>query len=136
MSGRRRRPVSVGGASLFAVLIILCLMVFAVLARLTAQSERNLAQKAADSLSAYYDAEYRAIVRLAEIKNPAPDAPETVIFGMMTFTEEIDENRELRVTLDIAGGEVNVIEWAVVIKGDDEGGTEESGFGDLIVPMF
>jgi hypothetical protein len=105
----RRRPVSVGMVSLFAVLIILCLMIFAVLARLSAGSELSLAEKAAESVTAYYDAEYRAIIRLAT---------ESAASG--TFTEEIDQNRELRVTFRITGTGKVIDEWAVEIKGTGE----------------
>jgi hypothetical protein len=59
---KKRKPVAVGLTSLFAVLIVLCLVIFAVLSRITAQSELALAQRAADTVSDRYDAEYRYIV--------------------------------------------------------------------------
>jgi hypothetical protein len=104
----RRRPVSIGGASLFAVLIILCLMVFAVLARLSAQSERALSERAAASVEAYYAAEYRALQRIAGLEPPG------------TFTEEIDMHRELKVTFRIVDYRTVIDEWAVVTKGTGE----------------
>jgi len=104
----RRRPVSVGGASLFAVLIILCLMVFAVLARLSAQSERALAERAGQAVEAYYAAEYRALHRIADMSEAG------------TFTEEIDENRELRVTFSIIEDKTVIDEWTVVNKNTGE----------------
>jgi len=104
----RRRPMSVGMASLFAVLIILCLMIFAVLARLSASAELNLAEKAAESVQAYYNAEYRAVVRLSEQTSSG------------TFSEEIDQNRELRVTFRISETGTVIDEWAVVNKNTGE----------------
>jgi hypothetical protein len=94
--------------SLFSVLIILCLMIFAVLARLSAGSELSLAEKAAESVTAYYDAEYRAIIRLTEATASG------------TFTEEIDQNRELRVTFRITESGKVIDEWAIEIKGTGE----------------
>jgi hypothetical protein len=58
----KRRPVSVGLTSLFTVLIVLCLVIFAVLSRLTAQSELALAQRAADTVAGRYEDEYRYVV--------------------------------------------------------------------------
>jgi len=104
MENKRRRPVNVGMASLFAVLIVLCLVIFAVLSGMTAKSELALAQKAADSLSAYYAAEYRAVEKLAGISESG------------SFTEEIDENRELRVVYRIADDRIVIDEWAVAVK--------------------
>ncbi|MCL1831531.1 MAG: hypothetical protein FWG45_01315 [Oscillospiraceae bacterium] len=59
---KRRKPFSMGLTSLFAVLIVLCLVVFAVLSQLTAKSELALAQRAADTVMEAYNAEYRAVV--------------------------------------------------------------------------
>jgi hypothetical protein len=107
--------------SLFSVLIILCLMIFAVLARLSAGSELSLAEKAAESVTAYYDAEYRAVIRLAEMAEPG------------TFTEEIDQNRELRVTFRITETGKVIDEWAVEIKGT---GDKEEAPGFSAPPIF
>ena len=104
----RRRPMSVGMASLFAVLIVLCLMIFAVLARLSASAELKLAEKAAESVQAYYEAEYKAIIKLS------------VMSGTGTFTEEIDQNRELRVRFSVTEGHIVIEEWAVVNKNTGE----------------
>ena len=104
MNKQKRQPVAVGVTSLFAVLITLCLTVFAVLSCLTAQSELALAEKAADSVTAFYEAECRAVGRLAE----------SVGFG--TFTETIDENRELRVSYRSTENGIEIDEWAVVRK--------------------
>jgi len=100
-----KRPSGVGLSSLFAVLIVLCLLVFAVLAKLAAESELELAQKAADSVTAFYNAENRAVVRLYEQTESG------------SFIEDIDENRELFVRFEIINGEVEIMEWVVVRKG-------------------
>ena len=128
----RRRPMNVGGASLFSVLVILCLMVFAVLARLSALSERSLAEKASESIACYYDAEYRASVRLAEIKNQ----PELYGAGeVITYTEEIDRNRELHVTIVITEDGIDCTEWASVNKNTVENENEQESDG-LSVLIF
>jgi hypothetical protein len=95
---------AVGLTSLFAVLIALCLTVFAVLAWITARSELALAERGAELVTAFYEAEYRAVMRLNEAVESG------------TFGEEIDDNRELRVTWRIIGGEITIDEWVVVHK--------------------
>ncbi|MCL2633366.1 MAG: hypothetical protein FWD34_02505 [Oscillospiraceae bacterium] len=102
----RRSPINVGGASLFAVLIILCLTVFAVLAKLSADSEKQLAIRTADSIQAYYDADYRAVLRLFEV----------TVSG--EFVEEIDANRELKVVYIVTEDGIFIEEWAAVGKTD------------------
>jgi hypothetical protein len=124
MNNTRKRPMSVGLASLFAVLIVLCLMIFAVLARLSAQSELNLAEIAARSVLAYYDAEYRAVVRLANSDSSG------------TFTEEIDENRELRVVFRITEEGTFIDEWVVVRIGTHEPEPEPTFGGAGGPPIF
>ena len=116
MGMNRRRPVNVGGASLFAVLIILCLTVFAVLTRLTAASELALAEKAALTQASYYEAEYRAVVRTAEIQN---NINLYNIGEIIDFAEEIDKNRKLQVILRITENGVIREKWAVVSVGGD-----------------
>jgi hypothetical protein len=106
-----KRPVSIGISSLFAVLIVLCLVIFAILAGITARAELDLAEKAALAVSAFYDAEERAVVRLLEQTESGE------------FTEKIDENRELFVRFEIVNDEVGIIEWAVVRK--SSGATED-----------
>ena len=128
----KRRPVNVGGASLFAVLIILCLTIFAVLARLTAASELSLSEKAAQAQALYYEAECRAVVRAAEIQN------NLYIYSIgeaIEFAEEIDENRELRVTLRITESGVIRDTWYVANKDTDkpdETPFHEGNFGVMI----
>ncbi|MCL1866780.1 MAG: hypothetical protein FWF82_05165 [Oscillospiraceae bacterium] len=106
----KRRPLGVGLASLFAVLVILCLMVFAVLSRITAKNELALAKKAADSAAAFYAAEVQAAVCISsEMSN------ETT-----SFKVEIDKHRELSVVYRIDDGKLVVDEWIVVNKFDGE----------------
>lgn len=129
---RKRRPVNVGGASLFAVLIILCLTVFAVLARITAASELALAERAAEAQSLFYQAEREAVERAAEFQAQIYNS----IGDELKFSVDIDENRELRVVLRVTANGVVRDEWAVVNK--DLGEPEDQGFpgGGLGVIIF
>jgi hypothetical protein len=70
---RRRKPAAVGLTSLFAVLIVLCLVIFAVLSRLTARNELALANRAADTVSERYAAEYREVVYGETTPPPEPE---------------------------------------------------------------
>ncbi|MCL1823222.1 MAG: hypothetical protein FWG44_03380 [Oscillospiraceae bacterium] len=116
-------PVTVGISSLFAVLIILCLTVFAVLARLSAQDERALAEKAADSITVYYEAELRAVEQVAKIQS---ELQFYVVGEVIAFKEEIDANRELSVVLKVQENGISCEKWAAVNKSDED---ESEGFG-------
>jgi len=104
----KRRPVTIGMSSLFAVLIVLCLIIFAILAHLTAKSELALAERAAESVTAYYVAEHLAVQRLQSIEGN--------VGAKGLFSQDIDENRRLRVGYTINEDGVVVTEWVVVRK--------------------
>jgi hypothetical protein len=74
-NNNRRKPFATGLMSLFAVLITLCLVIFAILALLTARNELALANRAADTVSARYESEYRYVVYGEVPTEPTP--PET-----------------------------------------------------------
>jgi len=107
-------------ASLFAVLVVLCLVVFAVLSRITASSELALTQRAADSVTAYYAAEHKAAQRLADVSEAGE------------FTQEIDDNRELLVSYELTDHGVRITQWVIVRK--DTGEKTNQGFGEI--PVF
>jgi len=73
----KQKPAAVGLMSLFAVLITLCLVIFAILARLTAHNELALAQRAADTVSTRYENEFRYVVygELPEVPEPPATEP-------------------------------------------------------------
>ena len=129
-------PVTVGISSLFAVLIILCLTVFAILARLSAEDERKLAEKAADSISVYYAAEYRAVEQLAQIQSQLHLYE---IGEEIKIVEEIDQSRELRVTLLITEDGIVRREWTAGAKRREiiqEQEQEQQDFGGLPLLLF
>ena len=127
-------PVTVGISSLFAVLIILCLTVFAILARLSAEDERKLAEKAAESITAYYLAEYRANERLAQMQS---EIHLYEIGDTMGFTEAIDQNRELRVSLLVTEDGIVRLEWAAAAaEKPDELTPEQNTGGGLALLIF
>jgi hypothetical protein len=99
-------------------------MIFAVSAHITARAECDLAEKAAESVRAFYNAEYRATVRLADV------------YESGSFTEEIDENRELFIRYDFVNNEIVILEWAVVKKGMGDIAGDDTDNNTQGAPMF
>ena len=58
---------SMGVSSIIAILVILLLVVFSILALTTARADLLLSQKSSDSISAYYDADSLAEDMMAEV---------------------------------------------------------------------
>ncbi|WP_066685145.1 hypothetical protein [Christensenella intestinihominis] len=102
--------IGIGGVSILAVFVILCLTAFAALALTSAQADRTFAEKTAQAARAYYAADTAAEQRLAALAEAA-GAPgfEAVLEGggytaeavdggiLVSFTEPVDDTRELHV---------------------------------------
>ena len=71
MKDKHTRPagvgIGIGGVSILAVFVILCLTTFAALSLTSAQAGLTLAQKTAQAARSYYDADLAAEQRLAQL---------------------------------------------------------------------
>lgn len=67
MKSEIKQRISIGGSSLILIFIILCLATFALLSLSSAVGDRNLAEKSADAVRGYYqaDREGERFVRMA-----------------------------------------------------------------------
>ena len=109
MAEKKTPKISIGITSLTVILCVLCLAVFSVLTLSTALSEQKLAEKRAETVKEYYEAETHA----AELANRLMDAADAVRFAEekhIQFVQEdekqifryawpIDEGQELSVEL-------------------------------------
>ena len=59
--------IGVGGSSILAVFVILCLTTFATLSLVSAQADLRLSRRAADSVTLYYQADAQAQQLLAQL---------------------------------------------------------------------
>ena len=109
MAEKKTPKISIGITSLTVILCVLCLTVFSVLTLSTALSEQKLAEKRAETVKEYYEAETHA----AELANGLMDAADAIEFAKdhhIQFVQEgekqifryawpIDEGQKLSVEL-------------------------------------
>lgn len=125
----RKNGINVGTSSILMIFVLLCLTAFATLSMASANADYKLAQRAARSVSLYYEADARAQAMLARIEDmlikaaDLPDDAYTELFAsdalyekdggsiqLRTETEDtavwiayqipIDDNRTLSVSLE------------------------------------
>lgn len=104
--------ISVGGSSVLAVFVVLCLTTFAVLSLVSAQADLRLSQKATQYVDAYYNADSRGqqlLSQMGSLDAADPDAlaagasaldgtactvtPEGAVIA--TFTLDINDTQKL-----------------------------------------
>ena len=102
-----------GVSSIIAILVILLLVVFSILALTTARADLLLSQKSSNSIKAYYDADSAAEDRLAEVatavsgggdwqaalKKEGYELSSAENGIIISYTVPIDEYRKLNVEL-------------------------------------
>ena len=130
MKDRQKAGLGVGGSSLLMVFIIVCLTTFATLSLVSANADDKLSIKTAETISAYYDADSRAVERLQAIdallasgqaeQITAQELAEATETGY-AFTESISDRQSLAVTLTVRSQGCTVASWRVVNTGDWNG---------------
>lgn len=104
---KNSRGINIGTSSILVTFVLLCLVTFAALTYLSAQSDYNLSVQAARRTNYYYDANRMAEIYLADIesllaknKSESPDEA--------SYLEGVDklfaDNGKINVTTDGAGG--------------------------------
>ncbi|MEA4854071.1 MAG: hypothetical protein VB082_07330 [Christensenella sp.] len=109
MNGNRN-GIGIGGVSILAVFVVLCLTTLAVLSLVSARADYALTQKVADATTNYYAADSKAQEKLAYVLQQAQENPQwqeelaaqgyEVSAGKeggvtVVFTQPVDENRIL-----------------------------------------
>lgn len=134
---RRTSGINIGSASIIMVFSVLCLTIFAVLTFITANNEYKLANKSADYVKAYYDADTRAVITEGKIREiiaengsiaGAAEAVNNADLGVtatldgdgcrFVYAQTQDENQELQVELLYTGGELRTLKWELVNVAD------------------
>lgn len=104
--------IGIGGISILAVFVVLCLTTLATLSFVTAQADLRLAEKTAAAQQQYYAADAQAEHILADIKGNSGYEAELVKKGfsvvqrgstaLVAYTADMGESRELSVQIGIA----------------------------------
>ena len=104
MRQRRGYQLHVGTASILLVFLTLCLSSFAVLTLVNANADKRLSDKLAARTKAYYEAVSEAERFIGEQSASGGSASKDFYF---------DENQYLRVSVEHAGGTVQITEYRV-----------------------
>lgn len=124
MSEKRDR-VSVGGASIILIMLVLALSSFALLAIRSSMNERRLATKTAKSIKEYYEMDGEATVIYAELDKTAKSAGD--LFGNL---EKIREKYPYNMEIEYGEGNSFVAKYSVTrgerslyieVSGDEAG---------------
>lgn len=125
---------SVGGSSILTIFAVLCFIVFALLTLSTAKADRRLADRSADAVTSYYEADTQAEKILASLRGgTVPEGVRTEKNGIYRYNCPIGDSQELQVRVQIRGDAYTILEWKKVYTGqwkaDDSievygGGTE------------
>lgn len=125
---RKATGMQVGSASLVMVFAVLCLTIFAVLSVVTARGEWNLAEKSANAVTAYYEADCRAVEIFDEIAASYDgtftlpqdcSAQVETVDGVdyLTYAVAIDDGQELWVEVYYEENALKIAHWMVQESG-------------------
>lgn len=112
-------PVT-GISSLLVIFAVLCLVVFAVLSISTVKADERLADRSADSVVKYYEAEGNAEIILALLRQG--ELPEGVTKNGITedgydiygYECRISDTQKIEVETAVKGSEYRIIKWQSV----------------------
>jgi len=114
--------IGVGSASIVLVFVVLCLTVFALISLAAASNDKVMADKAADIVKGYYEADALAERVLAEILLGSADdtvlgvevsAEYDTYVKYVTFACPISDKKELFVKAAIYRETCDVLEWSM-----------------------
>ncbi len=121
--------VHVGSATLVMIFSVLCLTIFAVLSVVTAGNAWTLAEKSADSVTAYYEADTKAIAIYDDLTAnydgtftlPTDCTAQVELVDgteRLNYWVSIDDNQVIWVQLYPVGDTLAIARWEVEYQGD------------------
>ncbi len=114
----RFSPPAVGGSMLLVIFAVLCLTVFAVLSLSTVQAEKRLAEGAIQAVTAYYEADCRAEMIYAWLRNGEKVEGVEQEGDQYRYVCPISENQKLVVELQYKDREWSVLCWQAVAQAE------------------
>jgi len=120
---KKETPAAVGGSSLLVIFAVLCLTVFALLGLSTVQADKRLAKAAEDAVKSYYEADARAELILAQLRQGiAVDGVEKT-GNVYSYQCMVSDVQELQVEVRMDGSSYEILRWQLtstaVWKEDD-----------------
>lgn len=120
----RFSPPAVGGSSLLVIFAVLCLTVFALLGLGSVLAEKRMADAAALTVSAYYEADCQAEEIFARLRNGETVEEVQQEGNHYRYACFISQNQELEVELMRENGGWKILRWQAVAQVEI---TEEDG---------
>ena len=112
---KREAPPAVGGSSLLVIFAVLCLTVFALLSLSTVQADRRLAEASAEAVQKYYEADVKAEVLLASIRQGQVPADAVEKNGeVYCYRQKVSEVQALEVEVKVSDEEYEIMRWQLV----------------------
>jgi len=112
---KREAPPAVGGSSLLVIFAVLCLTVFALLSLSTVQADRRLAEASAEAVQKYYEADVKAEVLLASIRQGQVLAEAVEKNGeVYYYRQKVSEVQALEVEVKVSDEEYEIMRWQLV----------------------
>ncbi len=121
-AGRKSTMPVTGISSLLTIFAVLCLTVFAILSLSTANSDRILSEKMADSVKGYYEADCEAERILAQLRQgQVEDGVTAEPDSVYRYSCLVSETQRLEVRVRIAGfDDYEILRWQLVSSVDWE----------------
>ena len=108
-----------GGRALMAILAVLCLTVFAILALSTVLADDRLADASVAATEAWYQADATAEATLAALRRgETPDGVESLGNGEYAYAVPISTEQTLTCRVRIAGSGYEILTWQAVRTAD------------------
>ena len=118
---KRNEVPMTGISSLLVIFAVLCLTVFAVLSVSTVKADCSLADKMAESVTGYYEADCQAEVILAQIRQGKVPAGVMVQEDVYSWSCRVSETQVLEAEVRVTSGDVwEVLRWQTVSSVDWE----------------
>ncbi|MBO5175989.1 MAG: hypothetical protein J6K04_13480 [Lachnospiraceae bacterium] len=112
---KREAPPAVGGSSLLVIFAVLCLTIFALLSLSTVQADRRLAEASAEAVQKYYEADVKAEVLLASIRQGQVPADAVEKNGeVYYYRQKVSEVQALEVEVKVSDEEYEIMRWQLV----------------------
>lgn len=112
----RFSPPAVGGSSLLVIFAVLCLTVFALLGLGSVLAEKRMADAAAHTVAAYYEADCQAEEIFARLRNGEIVKGVHQEENYYRYTCFISQNQQLEVELLRENGGWEILRWQAVAQ--------------------
>lgn len=134
---KNQAGMNVGGTSMLAIFVLLCIATFAILTMVSATASYSLARSVVSASDSYYAADAVAEEILAQISLLVRETPSeglelglehlgaTISDGIISYSISITESLYLDVRLSLVGQNIEILSWAARPYYDDalfEGG--------------